>query len=594
MPRARFLILASLLAGGLLFPARARGQAPNAQERLRAGREAYESGRVADAAEDFRIASFGLLEVPDRLSESLVRLALAQGSLGTQADLDATLARFLDLEEKFSPYASAPIEAPTRAAFENLLRRRVKAERLESIPSIAPVARGQSPRPLPTASATASAPPAPEATPVGAPTFAPPETRTAPPPTPTSVPPDATRTPRPFSPTPTPTPTATPSPPTQTPTPTPTPTPTATLTPTRVPPTRTRTPLPPTATSTRTATRTASPTRTPTPRTVALEAVDRPPRVTRMVSPVYPPDALRARIRGLVILRVLVSETGNPGEVQVVQHGPAGMTEAAREAVRQWRFEPALSRGVPVRTWTIVRIPFEAVPFASPTPAAGTGSDHSPPALPTAPPSDSAVALLRREPPPPVPPEPRSGDFPREGAVYRTRRAIRVALSPEQARIWIDGRYIGIADDWDGRNGGLLYEFSTRGAHHLHAELPGYRAFDAEIDIAASAEEDSVDIDEELERVTRVPFAHLARPIESTARGLVIVADPPDAVVAVNGRILGAASSFSPSRPIVLPGPAVHEITLSAPGRIPKTVRVLSASNAGSASALIRLQLLPR
>ena len=142
MPRARFPVLAALLAAGLLFSVRARGQAPDAQERLRAGREAYENGRVADAAEDFRIASFGLLEVPDRLSESLVRLALAQESLKAQADLDATLTRFLDLEEKFSPYASVPIEGGTRAAFENLLRRRVKAERLESIPSLAPVARG--------------------------------------------------------------------------------------------------------------------------------------------------------------------------------------------------------------------------------------------------------------------------------------------------------------------------------------------------------------------------------------------------------------------------------------------------------------------
>jgi TonB family protein len=317
-----------------------------------------------------------------------------------------------------------------------------------------------------------------------------------------------------------------------------------------------------------------------------------------MVPPVYPPDALRARIRGLVIFRVLISETGNPGEVQVVQHGPAGMTEAAREAVRQWQFEPAMWRGAAVRTWTTVRVPFEAVPFASPTPTAGTGAARSTPALAlsTVPPASDAAAVehLRLEPPPPVPPEPQSGDFQREGAVYRTRRAIRVSLSPEQARIWIDGRYIGIADDWDGRNGGLLYEFSTRGVHHLHAELPGYRGFDAEIDVAGSAEEDSVDIDEELERHTRTPFAHLARPVESTSRGLVIVADPPDAIVAVNGRILGAASSFSPAHPIVLPGPAVHEITLSAPGRTPKTVRVLSASNATSASALIRLQLLPR
>jgi periplasmic protein TonB len=79
--------------------------------------------------------------------------------------------------------------------------------------------------------------------------------------------------------------------------------------------------------------------------------------------PVYPEEALRKRIRGMVVLRVLVSENGEPLEVHV-EHGRADLAEAAVEAVRQWRFEPGRWKGVPVRTFATVRIPFEAIPFA--------------------------------------------------------------------------------------------------------------------------------------------------------------------------------------------------------------------------------------
>ena len=79
--------------------------------------------------------------------------------------------------------------------------------------------------------------------------------------------------------------------------------------------------------------------------------------------PVYPEQALRKRVRGLVVLRVLVSEKGEPVEVRV-EKGRAGLTEAAVEAVRHWRFEPATKAGTPVRTYTTIQIPFEAIPFA--------------------------------------------------------------------------------------------------------------------------------------------------------------------------------------------------------------------------------------
>jgi len=48
------------------------------QGRLLTGQQEYRSGRYAEAADNLRVASFGLLNRPRLLSESLVWLALAQ------------------------------------------------------------------------------------------------------------------------------------------------------------------------------------------------------------------------------------------------------------------------------------------------------------------------------------------------------------------------------------------------------------------------------------------------------------------------------------------------------------------------------------
>lgn len=92
---------------------------------------------------------------------------------------------------------------------------------------------------------------------------------------------------------------------------------------------------------------------------VDLDEVDTPPRVARVVKPGYPPLALQSRIGGIVILRVLVSETGVPAEIQVLRPGRMGLTEAAMRAVKDWTFQPAVKDGVPVQTWISVPIPFE-------------------------------------------------------------------------------------------------------------------------------------------------------------------------------------------------------------------------------------------
>jgi protein TonB len=69
--------------------------------------------------------------------------------------------------------------------------------------------------------------------------------------------------------------------------------------------------------------------------------------VLRRVDPVYPDFARRARIQGPVVLMMTVDERGQPIQVQVLE-GHSAFHEAALQAARQWRFEPARVDGRPV------------------------------------------------------------------------------------------------------------------------------------------------------------------------------------------------------------------------------------------------------
>ena len=100
-------------------------------------------------------------------------------------------------------------------------------------------------------------------------------------------------------------------------------------------------------------------TQPPPPTSTPLPAREVPPGILKIVKPIYPPVALQARIGGLVMLRVLVSETGQPLQVEVLRGATAGLTEAAVAAVKQWKFTPARKGDTPVQAWTTVPIPFE-------------------------------------------------------------------------------------------------------------------------------------------------------------------------------------------------------------------------------------------
>jgi len=85
-------------------------------------------------------------------------------------------------------------------------------------------------------------------------------------------------------------------------------------------------------------------------------------KLVDMKPPVYPPRCLRMGIEGRVKVRVLVGENGRPQEVTIGESsGESALDQAALEAVREWRFEPAKRNGVPVRAWAVVPVEFKLI-----------------------------------------------------------------------------------------------------------------------------------------------------------------------------------------------------------------------------------------
>jgi TonB family protein len=77
--------------------------------------------------------------------------------------------------------------------------------------------------------------------------------------------------------------------------------------------------------------------------------------------PAYPPLARQQRLGGVVIMRVLIDESGIVQQVQVLRgvKPDLGLDAAATGAVRRWRFRPATKGGVAVKMWKTITIPFQ-------------------------------------------------------------------------------------------------------------------------------------------------------------------------------------------------------------------------------------------
>jgi protein TonB len=76
-------------------------------------------------------------------------------------------------------------------------------------------------------------------------------------------------------------------------------------------------------------------------------------------SPHYPPESRRIREQGLVILRVLVDESGHAKQIEIYRSsGHPRLDEAARAAVARAIFKPLMSGGTARPAAAIVPIEF--------------------------------------------------------------------------------------------------------------------------------------------------------------------------------------------------------------------------------------------
>lgn len=75
--------------------------------------------------------------------------------------------------------------------------------------------------------------------------------------------------------------------------------------------------------------------------------------------PTFSPEAVKAKYQGPVTLRIIVLPDGRVTNATVIQGPGLGLDERALEAVRTWRFRPALGpNGKAVATWALVEVTF--------------------------------------------------------------------------------------------------------------------------------------------------------------------------------------------------------------------------------------------
>jgi protein TonB len=83
----------------------------------------------------------------------------------------------------------------------------------------------------------------------------------------------------------------------------------------------------------------------------------KPPRLVTSVLPVYPQIAQVAGVEGDVVVQASLDKDGNVSSTKVL-YGPMMLRQAAVDALRRWKYEPAQLDGKPVGTEMTVRIRF--------------------------------------------------------------------------------------------------------------------------------------------------------------------------------------------------------------------------------------------
>lgn len=88
--------------------------------------------------------------------------------------------------------------------------------------------------------------------------------------------------------------------------------------------------------------------------------VDTKPRVVSRSPMQYPASAMKKRIKGYVVVNLLIDTDGSIEAAKVLQSSPPGVFDAtALSGIRSWRFAPGKYKGRPVKVWAKQKVRFD-------------------------------------------------------------------------------------------------------------------------------------------------------------------------------------------------------------------------------------------
>ena len=85
---------------------------------------------------------------------------------------------------------------------------------------------------------------------------------------------------------------------------------------------------------------------------------DRKAKVIYKVEPQYTEEARAKKIEGSVLLGLTIDHDGLPQDIHIKRSLESSLDQAAIEAVRKWRFLPAIKDGQPVSMWITIEVNF--------------------------------------------------------------------------------------------------------------------------------------------------------------------------------------------------------------------------------------------
>ncbi len=312
-----------------------------------------------------------------------------------------------------------------------------------------------------------------------------------------------------------------------------------------------------------------------------------PPAAKKRVSP-----ATLGALGIVAVLAVLVAVALMKGGAREVQPGsePPPVPTAAPSPSPALTAPPA---ALPAPSTGGPAVAVVETPVASATPAAPAAPTTPPPPRKTRPkptPSEAAAsAASAAAAAKPTEPPARRADL-----TYTIRRFLKINVSPSQARVYLDGNYIGISDDWDDAGGGSLLTFNLEGQHRLRICYPERRDLLVDVIVRSTAADDKVTVEQDLPKGTpdgpTGPEGSFRRPNYKSIGAVLFNVEPPDAMVTVNGKEYGPASKWQKEE-MTFANMAVYQVALSAPGYETKTVRVLIAPTAGELRATVKERL---